>query len=748
MTNLSKIKRDKMIAFLEHLKEHHKDDESIKAFSEIENHLRNKKYGLVWEEHEEDVDEKLKNEIPIFLTEEDKTITKDKNLPYNFILEGDNLQALYLLEKTHRGKIDCIYIDPPYNTGAKDWKYNNNYVDSNDAYRHSKWLSMMKNRLYIAKRLLNPEDSTLIVTIDEKEYIRLGALLEELFPEARIQMVSTVINPHGANRKNMFARVEEYIYFVFIGSASVSQFDYDMLNPKEKTIRDTWARLLRGGTSGLRINTPNQFYPVFFDIDTGKYVDIGPVVPFEKDLNTIEIPPNCFALLPIGRDGKERCWGLTPSSFKDKIKHGYIKFGPYKYGSNYRALYHLQSGTIAAIENGSIEVYGKNDDGTLIVGSLEKPKRPVSVWVQKLHDSRVHGAMLLNSYFPDIRFQYPKSLYAVIDTLRFVVHSKPNAVILDFFAGSGTTLHAVNLLNAEDGGKRKCILVTNNEVSEDESKNLTQKGLKPGDVEWEKLGIAKYVTWPRTFCSINGTDINGKPLDGEYITRIIKPIEQKRKIKQLFFEGNILSYEGRKSLLSIMGKDILPQGLLKKDSHYIVSDKHATSIIFDLTYVDEWLSQLEEATHITDIYILTTNKTVFKKLQSEIEELMGPITINENIKIPMSQGFIANVKYFKCTWIPRNPQDYLLSNLLCLHIKEMIELQNAINLDNVKNVLILNKADYKNTLGNPDILHRVENVWVNQNIVWNSDELKVLKSKGFKYIPREFFGQELKEAAE
>lgn len=198
---------------------------------------------------------------------------------WHTLIQADNYHALQLLQYLYAGKVDCIYIDPPYNTGAKDWKYNNDYVDSNDEYRHSKWLSFMQKRLEIAKRLLNPNDSVLIVTIDEKEYLHLGCLLEEIFKDARIQMISSVINPHGANRKDMFARVEEYIYYVFIGAASVCQGQNDMLNPEEKTTRDTWARLLRGGSSGLRINTPNQYYPIFIRETDGKYAGAGEVIP-------------------------------------------------------------------------------------------------------------------------------------------------------------------------------------------------------------------------------------------------------------------------------------------------------------------------------------------------------------------------------------------------------------------------------------------------------------------------------------
>ena len=142
--------------------------------------------------------------------------------PCHTVINGENYHVLKALTYTHRGKVDAIYIDPPYNTGAKDWKYNNDYVEGDDLYRHSKWLAMMERRLLVAKELLNPGDSVLIVTIDEKEYLRLGLLLEQVFPETRIQMVSITTNPKGASRPDMFARVDEFAYFVLIGDSTVS----------------------------------------------------------------------------------------------------------------------------------------------------------------------------------------------------------------------------------------------------------------------------------------------------------------------------------------------------------------------------------------------------------------------------------------------------------------------------------------------------------------------------------------------
>lgn len=186
MANLSKERRDRMIAKLEELKVVHSDDASIAALNEIENALHENKYGLVWEEHSEEVDEMLKDNIPVLTADPERRLCKDENLPWNFIIEGDNLQALYLLEKTHKGKIDCIYIDPPYNTGARDWKYNNDYVDGNDEYKHSKWISMMKNRLSIARRLLS-KDGVMIITIDDNELANLLFWLNLSFPNTIIQ---------------------------------------------------------------------------------------------------------------------------------------------------------------------------------------------------------------------------------------------------------------------------------------------------------------------------------------------------------------------------------------------------------------------------------------------------------------------------------------------------------------------------------------------------------------------------------
>ena len=172
---------------------------------------------------------------------------------WHTLIEADNYHALQLLEYLYAGKVDCIYIDPPYNTGAKDWKYNNDYVDGVDTYRHSKWLSFMQKRLKIAKKLLNPKDSVLIVTIDEKEYLHLGCLLEEMFPAARIQMVTSVINQSGVARTGQFYRAEEYLFYVFIGDASITPTGNDMLNIPEDLFTPLFCVARMAGWSAHRM---------------------------------------------------------------------------------------------------------------------------------------------------------------------------------------------------------------------------------------------------------------------------------------------------------------------------------------------------------------------------------------------------------------------------------------------------------------------------------------------------------------
>lgn len=592
-----------------------------------------------------------------------KPIDKVCNAPdsdlWHTLIEADNYHALQLLEYMYAGKVDCIYIDPPYNTGAKDWKYNNDYVDSNDEYRHSKWLSFMQKRLQLAKKLLNPQDSVLIVTIDEKEYLHLGCLLEETFPEANIQMISSVINPKGNRRDNHFSRCEEYIFYIFLGKSCIATNGQDMLRESlANTTSKTSIRLralLRGASNhGRRIDRPNLFYPLLFEKSTGKFAGHGPVLSITQNKDEYIPPDGLVAMWPIGSNNIELTWNLQPSTLMDKHKKHFLTFS--KWDGKGRVAYYLSASQEKNFEQGMYNIIGTDSDGAYIIEQkreITKDIRPLSVWNKKLHSASEYGTTFLNNIFNSRVFSFPKSIYAVKDTINFIIANKQTALIVDFFSGSGTTLHAINLLNAEDGGHRRCIMVTNNEVSDEESKALKNKGISPGDDEWEQLGIARYVTWPRTKCSIMGVDVNGKALDGEYFTTLKKECRTARKVTQVAFNSSLLSFDAKKSIVALMGKETLPQSLVKKDSHYIVSEKHKASIIFNLEYVDDWMAELEENDHITDIYIVTDNNKAFKKLKEEIQDLMGDIVTEEPMKLPMADGFKANVEYFKLGFLDK-----------------------------------------------------------------------------------------------
>lgn len=441
----------------------------------------------------------------------------DSNL-WHTLIEADNYHALQLLEYLYAGKVDCIYIDPPYNTGAKDWKYNNDYVDGNDAYRHSKWLSFMQRRLQLAKKLLNPADSVLIVTIDEKEYLHLGCLLEEIFPEANMQMVSSVINPAGVSRHGAFARVDEYIYIIRIGTSEaqrVNLSDEWRIRPNDKRATMLrWNTLIRTGTNVRRSDRKNLFYPIFVRED-GKAIHSVGEPYYGTNLNEVQAPEGTVAIWPIRSNGEEGNWQIANTGLMELAQKGYVHLG--RFTETGMAISYLKKGEIKKIESGAFEISGYAEDGSVMSDTVATELVPGTQWRISSHDATLNGTKLLNSIIGEKRFTFPKSLYAVHDTIRFFVANKPNALIVDFFAGSGTTMHAVNLLNAEDGGHRRCIMVTNNEVSADEAKMLKDKGYQPGDAEWEKLGIAHYVTWPRTVCSIEGQDVNGNPLKGDYL---------------------------------------------------------------------------------------------------------------------------------------------------------------------------------------------------------------------------------------
>lgn len=595
-----------------------------------------------------------------------KQMDSVKNAPdsdlWHTLIEADNYHALQLLTYLYPGMFDCIYIDPPYNKpDSHDWKYNCDYVDGTDSYRHSKWLSMMEARLKIAKKLLNPKESVLIVTIDEMEYHHLGCLLEQMFPEANIQMVTTVINAKGVARVNQFSRVEEYIYIIEIGNvipstANDCMLDFEITGNYKQNVGDTipWSRMLRRGSNSHREHSENCFYPIFVNESKGIIDSVG--FPPGKGISRNEtiIPNECVAVWPMHEDS-EGCWQLSRSTFLEALDKGTAKLGR-KNKLGQWSINYLNKGLLDEISNGSIIITGKDEKGAVILQrKADKMISAKSVWTRKSHDASLYGSVLLSAIIGK-RFSYPKSLYAVHDALRFFVAKKPNALILDFFAGSGTTLHAVNLLNKEDGGHRRCIMVTNNEIGEPKEKELMPQGIRPGDEEWERWGIARYVNWPRTKCSILGKDVNNQPIEGEYITSLTETKETDRKFTQINFFPAGAALKHKKALVTLINKQKgvrLPT--MSSDVPFLVSDDDScnASILFDISRTDEWLESLEGNDHITNFYIVTGRDAAYRQVKEEVSQLMGKIEETVPVKMPMKDGFAANAVFFKLGFLDK-----------------------------------------------------------------------------------------------
>ena len=557
---------------------------------------------------------------------------------WHTLIEADNYHALQLLEYLYAGKVDCIYIDPPYNTGARDWKYNNDYVDGADEYRHSKWLSFMQKRLEIAKRLLNPNNSVLIITIDEKEYLHLGCLLEEMFSSATIQMVTTVISGKGVSMEGLFSRVEEYIFIVSLGDMKLVQQHSNMLNDDMDDEDDDapesieFIGLRRRNTSNYRESRPNQFYPFFVDEDDGHIVEIGDVVPHGVDRHTVPSPAGCVAIWPLDPQGRERIWGLVPESARIIFAEGCLKVTNWDSEKKSGSVKYLASGTVDKIRSGAITVAKRDKYGAIeeayYVDSKDKTVRPRRVWNVKTHNASTYGTLLLKKFLVEKRFSYPKSLYAVADTLRFYLSDKPNSLIVDFFAGSGTTLHAVNLLNAEDGGNRRCIMVTNNEISAEERKGFEARGIKQGDPEWEARGIARYVTWPRTVCSIEGHDVNGNPLKGNYIGSDI-PMADGFKANAAFFKLGFL--DKTKVSLGMQFKELLSTLWMKAGAigkcptidasvpDMLILPDNKMAILNDENRFGEFVEQLAQHPEIEVVYLVTDYESSFVAMTQALE---------------------------------------------------------------------------------------------------------------------------------
>ena len=441
MANLSQIKREQMIAFLEKLKEQHSDDESLIAFNQIENELTSKKYGLVWEEHEENVDMMMQTQIPVFTEVPEKAVMgKADDSACNFLLEGDNLHSLKLLEKTHRGHIDIIYIDPPYNTRKSgedesgSFIYDDKIVDGNDLFAHSKWLSFMHSRLSIAKRLLK-RDGIIFISIGKEEVAQLRLLCDEIFGEDNLLGQVVRRTKTTSFRGNYFALRLDYILVYANDASKIKKFadrvdisDYKKVETEGKYAGEKYKDDTAFYLSTLETR-PNQRY--FIECPDGELViPPGNTLPQDKTDGQKCVP-----------DAKDGVWRWEVEQYKQK-KY-YLSFKKSKQSPLLN-----QDGDKASWNVYTKSYYcEKKDDGNI----------PTELFLDFINRNGTEELKGMG-----ISFSFPKPS-ELIKYLIEITNKPKDITVLDFFAGSGTTGQAVLRLNQEDSGTRKFILCTNNE---------------------------------------------------------------------------------------------------------------------------------------------------------------------------------------------------------------------------------------------------------------------------------------------
>jgi len=465
MANLSREKRLKMLEFLNTIRKEHNDDTSLISINEIETELTSKKYGLVWEQHEERVDREMITKVPVFREVNEREIKSDIDLnEFNFLLEGDNLHSLKLLEKTHKGKIDVIYIDPPYNLGGNDFIYDDNKVDNEDAFRHSKWLSFMNARLIIAKRLLK-STGLIMISINDKEHAQLKLLCEEIFGEGNF--VASLVwksrqNKDNRNKTGVSVDHEYILCYSITPNTRVFNGDERKIDQYKNPDNDPRGLWVSGNMVGISTEEqrPNLHYDL---IDHRTGINYGkPKMGWRYDKNTMKrLIDEDRVIFPDTPDGRPR----------RKVFLAELNDANTGYSSIVGA-----------------DIYTK--DGTADI--------------DKIFNKRV--------------FSFPKPVELIKELL--LQTTNEDSLILDCFAGSGTTGQAVLELNSQTGGNRRFILCTNNEES-----------------------ICERITYPRLSRVINGYEYNGKLEKCLYEKKIT--LRDLPKMEDILESANKAAVDGR-----------------------------------------------------------------------------------------------------------------------------------------------------------------------------------------------------------
>lgn len=511
--------------------------------------LEKQRYGLVWEDKPEEIADQCERELPVLTEDKTKEIIKDQSKPTNFIFEGDNYHTLYTLNFTHKRKIDTIYIDPPYNTGNADFKYNDFWVEKEDNYRHSKWLSFMHKRLRLAKLLLK-ETGVIFISIDDNEIAQTKLLCNAIFGENNFIAQCVLINNiAGRSDKKHIALAHEYI-LVYQRSEKFSSTGLPLSENLllEYKFEDNIGKyrlqgLRKRGANSRREDRPNLFYPIYYD---------------EKNKSiSLSKRKNCLEIIPKLSNGLEGNWRWSKETLLKNVDKILIR----------------QS-------NKKFEVFEKvylNDE----IGEAKTTK--LKSFLLDSDYTTDNATTHLKQIVPNSNFNNPKSLYLLMDLIRISTPSK-NGIILDFFAGSGTTGQAVLELNLQDKGNRQFILCTNNENQ-----------------------ICEEVTYPRIRKVIEGySDKKGIPANVKYFKTDYVPFVLTDNDKRTFVSKST-------ELLCISENtfEVVKQNKKKMDFAIFKNAKQYTAIIYDEDSIENCCDELIKINpkHKVVIYVFSYDHT-------------------------------------------------------------------------------------------------------------------------------------------
>lgn len=644
--NLSRSNRQYIIQFLKELSENEKDENNLIAFNEIINTLADKKYGLVWEEHQERVDEELINKIPVFKELKEKEITSGEVNDYNFLLEGDNLHSLSLLNKTHKNRVDVIYIDPVYNTRKDGFTYNDMHVDEKDGYRHSKWLSFMSKRLELAKSLLTSE-GVIFISIDENEFAQLKLLMDEIFGE-KCFIDCLIWNKRVPKNDKGIGNIHEYILMYsrtpeLKKSFMIEKEQIDQINQLVEDAKKQGKSIKEAEQILKNFYKKNKFpraITLYCNLDN-EYRIFGKINMSWPNGNTMG--PRYNVIHPVTKKPvkiPDRGWRWKETTLRKKMSEGKLTKlhdGSYILGEVWFAKdENVQSSSIKYLDN------------------TEK------MLLSSIISLKSNGSMELEKIFGKKNiFSYPKPTKLIEHLISSVTSENKEAIVLDFFAGSATTGHAVINLNKKDNGNRTFILATNNEN-----------------------GIAENVAYKR-------------------LENVVKGYKDEHYLKEVIF---------RKKLT------------------------------------------------VTDIRRPTTfNKKVEKVLSENSDEdvtheiVDGDYIISKRTKIDVNEKAEFNLKYYRTEFIERfsHKEEFYISEEIMQHIKEMIQLENQIHLDNEKYVLVTNDVQLEEFIKSNKI-NKCKKLFKTSFVFFSTEELGILKNKDIKVItvPEYYFARELKEVGE